>query len=337
MLDVCCPSIVNICFQRHLLINYWFDFDKTWQVWSIYIYGCLQDEKFKISLRMGLGSWNRFKPFSKSIFLLTVLRRCFFCGSFLLVMLHVVVCCNVVFVLCSLVVNCLERADLLAILSVLCFLSLSQMCPGPHQNQGWGWRRETGWSLPVKYFTERSKAVLLLWIFYDFSVLCMLCLYVTCWEGADLLAFVCCVFILVCHFPIGILGQVWYLIVSIPDICTLTYFVWNHRAKSLDIWYVTSPSGLLAKLFILPVTYIRVTGHFIFQPYRYVVACVMWLTPCAPFIVHTQNGDAACETAAFIGTLKSVLRRKYRLLVKNNNRKNLYEILLKAMFLQCKN
>ena len=23
------------------------------------------------------------------------------------------------------------------------------------------------------------------------------------------------------------------------------------------------------------------------------------------FIVHTQNGDAACETAAFIGTLKS--------------------------------
>ena len=27
-----------------------------------------------------------------------------------------------------------------------------------------------------------------------------------------------------CHFPIGILGQVWYLIVSIPDLCTITYF-----------------------------------------------------------------------------------------------------------------
>ena len=26
------------------------------------------------------------------------------------------------------------------------------------------------------------------------------------------------------HFPIGILGKVWYLIVSIPDLCTLTYF-----------------------------------------------------------------------------------------------------------------
>ena len=48
----------------------------------------------------------------------------------------------------------------------------------------------------------------------------------------------------------------------------------------------------------------------------------------APFIVHTQNGDAACETAAFIGTLKSVLRSN-RLLVHivNNNRKSTYEIL----------
>ena len=31
----------------------------------------------------------------------------------------------------------------------------------------------------------------------------------------------------VCHFPIGILGQVLYLIVSIPDLCTLTYFYWE--------------------------------------------------------------------------------------------------------------
>ena len=34
----------------------------------------------------------------------------------------------------------------------------------------------------------------------------------------------CGVLLWVCHFPIDILGQVWYLIVSIPDICTLTYF-----------------------------------------------------------------------------------------------------------------
>ena len=51
-----------------------------------------------------------------------------------------------------------------------------------------------------------------------------MCFVVTCWERADLLALICGVLLLVCHFPIGILGQVWYLIVSIPDLCTLTYF-----------------------------------------------------------------------------------------------------------------
>ena len=29
--------------------------------------------------------------------------------------------------------------------------------------------------------------------------------------------------------PIGILGQMWYLIVSIPDLCNLTYFVGKQR------------------------------------------------------------------------------------------------------------
>ena len=47
-----------------------------------------------------------------------------------------------------------------------------------------------------------------------------ICLVITCWERADLLALVCGIQLWVCHFPIGILGQVWYLIVSIPDLCT---------------------------------------------------------------------------------------------------------------------
>ena len=42
------------------------------------------------------------------------------------------------------------------------------------------------------------------------------------------MALVCGVLLWVCHFPIGILGQVWYLIVSIPDLCTLTYFEHGH-------------------------------------------------------------------------------------------------------------
>ena len=51
-----------------------------------------------------------------------------------------------------------------------------------------------------------------------------MCLVFACWERADLLALVCGVLLCVCYFPIGILGQVWYLIVSIPDRCTLTTF-----------------------------------------------------------------------------------------------------------------
>ena len=94
---------------------------------------------------------------------------------------------------------------------VCCVLSLSQMCPGPRQNQGWGWRRETGLSPPVKYFTDRSKAVLLLWIFYVFVLSCVcfvlcasvyMCFVVTCWERADLLALVCGVFCEFVTFPL---------------------------------------------------------------------------------------------------------------------------------------
>ena len=64
------------------------------------------------------------------------------------------------------------------------------------------------------------------------SVLCLLCfvhvcLYVLCGhllgKGWPLGSRLWCL-LWVCHFPIGILGQVWYLIVSIPDLCTITYF-----------------------------------------------------------------------------------------------------------------
>ena len=53
------------------------------------------------------------------------------------------------------------------------------------------------------------------------SVSC--CLVVTCWERADLLAPICdvCVFV---TFQCGILGQVWYMIVSILDLCHISYF-----------------------------------------------------------------------------------------------------------------
>ena len=100
-------------------------------------------------LRVRLAPWNWFKPWSKSNFtdrskavllfwIVSVSNASCWC-----------VCCYVVSVLCSLVVTCCERADLLAVMCVF-FLSLSQMCPGPHQNQGRCWCLETGLSPPVK-------------------------------------------------------------------------------------------------------------------------------------------------------------------------------------------
>ena len=59
---------------------------------------------------------------------------------------------------------------------------------------------ENGLSPPVKYFTDHTKAVLLLWIFYVFFCLVFakslfasvyMCFVATCWERADLLALVC--------------------------------------------------------------------------------------------------------------------------------------------------
>ena len=51
-----------------------------------------------------------------------------------------------------------------------------------------------------------------------------MCFGVTCWERADLLALVCGVCCEFVTFQLVSLVKVWYLIVSIPDLCTLTYF-----------------------------------------------------------------------------------------------------------------
>ena len=66
------------------------------------------------------------------------------------------------------------------------------------------------------------------------------CLYVPCGhllgKGWPLGSHLWCLTVS-CHFPIGILGQVWYLIVSIPDLCTLTYFATiSLRKRKLVVW-----------------------------------------------------------------------------------------------------
>ena len=87
------------------------------------------------------------------------------------------------------------------------------MCLDPHLNKGWGWRRKTGLNHPVKYFTDRSKAVLFLWIFF--------------------LSCVCYVFVRVCLFvPCGhLLGKGW----------PLGYRLWCITLSlSLSHWYPVS-------------------------------------------------------------------------------------------------
>ena len=78
-------------------------------------------------------------------------------------------------------------------------------------------------TVPRRYFFCGSFALYLSCICHALgSVHC--CLVVTYWERADLLAPVFdvnCVFV---TFRCGILGQVWCLIVSIPDLCPLYYF-----------------------------------------------------------------------------------------------------------------
>ena len=49
---------------------------------------------------------------------------------------------------------------------LLCFVTFPNVSSGSHQYEGWGWRHETSLNPPVKYFTDHSKAVSLLWIFY---------------------------------------------------------------------------------------------------------------------------------------------------------------------------
>ena len=114
------------------------------------------------------------------------------------------------------------------------------------------WRSETGLSPPVKHFTDRSKAVLHLWIFYVF----LSCVYY---------AFVCvCLYVSFGHllgkgWPLGsrmwctcltvsLSHSHWYpgsgvvLDWAIPDLCTLTFMMSlsdNNQANVIESFNFT--------------------------------------------------------------------------------------------------
>ena len=55
---------------------------------------------------------------------------------------------------------------------------------------------------------------------------------VPCWEMTDLLALLYVMFSSAFYtFPYSVLGPVWYLIVSIPDLCLLPYFVLKKKQE----------------------------------------------------------------------------------------------------------
>ena len=121
---------------------------------------------------------------------------------------------------------------------------------------------ETDLSPQVKYFTECSKAVLIV------DHLCYLCLVfvmlsrvsiAALWSPAgkgltSWLSFVMfyCVFV---TFPCGILGQVWYLIVSIPDLCYFSYFLLIRRT-------LLSLIGIISNTKFSDSTYVLNTNTF---------------------------------------------------------------------------
>ena len=65
------------------------------------------------------------------LFLLTVPRRCFFCGSFLLFVCRV--CRIFLSVHCNIVVTCWERTDLLALLCVMFYYVFVTFPCGVHE------------------------------------------------------------------------------------------------------------------------------------------------------------------------------------------------------------
>ena len=72
-----------------------------------------------------------------------------------------------------------------------------------------------------------------------YSFLCLATIVVTCWERADLLALLYvmfyCVFV---TFPYGVLGQVWYLIVSIPALCLLYARIQKVLPERVQLFFI---------------------------------------------------------------------------------------------------
>ena len=116
----------------------------------------------------------------------------------------------------------------------------------------WSWYfhetcRESSWSPPVIYFywpfqggtSFVDHLCYSCLVFFHAFASGYCCLVVSWREKADLLALVCDVYCDFVTFPFGILRQVWYLTVSIPDPSCLSYFAHNVYYIEINIWATT--------------------------------------------------------------------------------------------------
>ena len=90
-----------------------------------------------------------------------------------------------------------------------------------------------------------------------------------------------------CHFPCGILGQLWYLIVSIPDLCRLSYFV--IKRQSPRILFLTDHQ-YVARIQLRMVIHVSFRGRHVsnskglmFSPKEAVTVCTIYVTKTNPF------------------------------------------------------
>ena len=109
------------------------------------------------------------------------------------------------------------------------------------------------------------------------------CLVVTCWKRADLLALVGDVYCIFVTFPCGILGQVWYFIVSFPHLCILSYF-----GSTFSTWYtlIIQMQRLGIILGVIPRRYFFCGSFFLFMFH----VCLYYIVLFVPYSLVIPAG-----------------------------------------------
>ena len=92
-------------------------------------------------------------------------------------------------------------------------------------------------------------------------------LVVNCWKRAKLLALLYKIFCVFVTFPCDVLGQVWCLIASIPDLCLLTNFLMNMQIWYACIWMaLTYVNSILVMQLMCQFYNIQIIVHLVLSP-----------------------------------------------------------------------